>query len=92
MSGVDVLAVMDRAFCYAQNNCVYEDVRELDAARAAVAELIQANAMFVHAVNEMLRITPDRSDDYIYDVMPSSELARSYFAARNALSRVRGAE
>lgn len=42
MSGLDVLAVMDRAFCYAQNNCVYDDVRELDAARAAVAELIEA--------------------------------------------------
>lgn len=42
MSGIDVLVVMDRAFCYAQNNCVYEDVRELDAARAAVAELVEA--------------------------------------------------
>lgn len=42
MSGIDVLAVMDRAFCYAQNNCVYEDVRELEAAREAVAELVEA--------------------------------------------------
>ena len=39
---VNVLAVMDRAFCYAQNNCVYEDARELDKAREAVAELVEA--------------------------------------------------
>lgn len=44
---VDVLAVMDRAFCYAQNNCVYDDVRELDAARAEVAELIEATTAYL---------------------------------------------
>lgn len=46
MSGIDVLAVIDRAFCYAQNNCVYEDVRELVEAHAAVAELIEAGEEF----------------------------------------------
>lgn len=46
MSGIDVLDVMDRAFCYAQNNCVYEDIRELDASRAAISELIEAGEEF----------------------------------------------
>lgn len=84
MSGVDVLAVMDRAFCYAQNNCVYEDVRELDEARAAVVELIEATNCYL-------------SGRKWYNPLYANKQQYETFAAvekrlNAAISRVRGAE
>ncbi len=39
--GVDVLGVLERASQYANNNCVYEDARELEDADAAVSDAIR---------------------------------------------------
>lgn len=84
MSGVDVLAVMDRAFCYAQNNCVYEDVRELDAARAAVAELVEAIDGYLLGRKWY---NPLYANKQQYETFAAVE-AR----LRSALYRIRGAE
>lgn len=84
MSAVDVLAVMDRAFCYAQNNCVYEDVRELDAARAAVAELVDATDGYLSGRKWY---NPLYANKQQYETFAKAE---ARFNA--AVSRVRGGE
>jgi len=58
---------------------------------AAAPESHEANQMFVQAINWMLGITADHSDDSIYDEMPSSQLAIAYFAARTAIAKATGA-
>lgn len=77
----DVLAVMDRAFCYAQNDCVYDDVRDLDAARAAIAELI--NAVEPVAASLASRIDAGNS------MTPQAVMVRQLISA---MSHVRGSE
>lgn len=57
---------------------------------AAAPESHEANCAFVQAVNDMYRIKPHHSDEYIYDEMPSSALATAYFAARAAIAKATG--
>lgn len=84
---VDVLAVIDRAFCYAQNNCVYDDVRELDAARAAVAELIEAASLLV----AQIELHGDMDDGcFYYNGRSASELQTPLHDACAALARAKG--
>lgn len=57
---------------------------------ASAPESHEANQLFVQAINEMQGITPDHSDERIYDEMPSSQLAIAYFAARAAIAKATG--
>ncbi|RIA19703.1 hypothetical protein DFO63_4079 [Stenotrophomonas sp. AG209] len=57
---------------------------------ASAPESHEANQLFVQAINEMQGISPDHSDERIYDEMPSSQLAIAYFAARAAIAKATG--
>lgn len=77
-SNVDVAAVMDSAFRYAENNCVYDDVRELDAARAAVAELID---VYEELLNELREISDEAGQEPYNNPRANAALARVRGAA-----------
>lgn len=57
---------------------------------ASAPESHEVNQLFLQAINETLGISPDHSDERIYDEMPSSQLAIAYFAARAAIAKATG--
>ncbi len=85
--GVDVQRVLERAYQYASNNCVYEDVRELEDADAAVSDAIRL-IDDITALTMARRIGgPSPMDLQELD----SALAMAIDLANRALARVRGA-
>ncbi len=62
----------------------YEDYAALD---AEVAGLRRACSLVVRQLDMNYAITPDHSDDRIYDELPSSGIAAAYFTCRAALTQ-----
>ncbi|WP_313213848.1 hypothetical protein [Stenotrophomonas acidaminiphila] len=57
---------------------------------SAAPDSLDANVMFVESMDRFCGIEPDWDDVRIYDELPSSELARAYFAARAAIAKATG--
>ncbi len=57
---------------------------------SAAPDSLDANVMFVESMDRFCGIEPDWDDHRIYDELPSSELARAYFAARAAIAKATG--
>lgn len=56
----------------------------------ASPDLLESNKAMVLALEDVYCIGPKHSDDFIYDMLPSSGVAMAYLAARAAVRKASG--
>ena len=56
----------------------------------ASPDLLESNKAMAAALDDVYDIRPDMSDDYIYDILPSSGVAMAYLAARESIRKATG--